>query len=261
MARYKTLDYIVRNICALKGDTQAEGYADVMRVAIQVLEEIYLLGVQVVRSEWLTIGDNLTVTLPQDLILVTKVGNLDSNGNLYLMGRDDRIRRVAQFDQLNEVNCNDPETINNIPLPVVTGADVTAPAFVFFNVNRNGENIGEAYGRRNLQHLSGTWRYNRELNVLELGTGYNLYPGEQVLVEYKSTMGDGVHSLIPLEWETAIQYRVFQHQTAYRDPAASERHHRQFVREFSKTKRILQNMTLDQWQSAIEEAQMGAPKW
>lgn len=260
MSRFKTLDQIVRNICSMIGDTQNEGYVRVARLAVQVLEEVNLMGIPQVKTVQVEIGDNLTATLPDDLILVSKVGNVDGNGNIYLMGRDDRIRRVDEYERLNPVSCDDVEPVN-IPTFVPQERVVFYNYYNYNGLNRWGEYIGERYGVIDRHFLAGTYRYNSSLNILEFGSGYDIVPGNKVFVEYKATMGDDVHRLVPLEWETAIQYRTLQHLTAAKDPPASAAHHRQFIREYYKVKRLLQTMTIQDWQAAIEEARYGAVKF
>lgn len=254
--RFVTFDTVVRNICSDMGDVNADGYIRIARCLQVVLEDLNILAFPIVRSEEFTIGDGLTVVLPDDCILPLQVGTLDALGRITLLGQEDRLRRVLKSQAANEVSCDNPD-LDQDTSTTSTGSDV-----IFFNFTATGNYVGERYGKTNRQHLNGLWRYNKELNLIEFGSGYRVFSGGKVIIEYKASMGDDIHRMIHSEWQPAIKAKTMSDLAAATGQVrVSEFHHQRFLRAYQTLKRMIANQSPQQLRATFLESISGAAKW
>jgi hypothetical protein len=175
-----------------------------------------------------------------------------------LFGEDKGIRRMQRNEALEDPACEESSDTSNL---IKSSFSNETPSVLFYNFNFKGQYLGEYYGVKNRQHLNGTYRFNQSMSSLEFGSGGDVHPGQTVLIEYKRSLGDDAHRLVPLEWQTAIYYRVLQFINAGTDPSSAMANYRQFVTEFRNTKRIALRMSAKELISAIEEHRQGGPKY
>lgn len=229
--KFTTLDSIVRDICSLLGDTNNEQYIRVARVAADAIEQMNLVAFPNIKSDVFTISDNLTVAMPEDCVAIIRVGFIDNRGMIYVMDRDDRIRRVDKYQYENQ-GCEPEKQVPQV------GTFVDPYAYPFLNLSSRYEYIGERYGVSTRQSLMGVYRYNNSMNVIEFGDGSMVAPGVDIVVEYKTTLGDDIHKMIPSEFKIAIQYRAMSLLTAMTNPSLSRSNYDMFLREYRTAKGI-----------------------
>lgn len=254
--RFSSLDTVVRDTCSLMGDENAENYIRVARSARLVLEELHLLAIPYLKSDWYTISDNYTIALPDDCVQVMRVATLDHLNRVHILGEDPRLRRVKATEYEAPIACDNPDLeVQNTP------SGTAYQTVTFYNLNARGNYVGELYGKRERAFTDGVYRWDKQTNILELGSGSEICAGAQLLVEYKSDFGEDMHRLVPQEWSIAISYRIMQLLSAWKDPGKSESLFRNFLRNYQTIKRQSQFMDIKQWTSAIDESRYGAPKW
>lgn len=256
--RFVPLDTVVRNILSLMGDVDGTRYVQVMRACLIAAEELNLTGIPFYETVQEQISDNYTIALPKDVIKVLRVGTLDNSGKLSMFGEDKGIRRMERNKALEDPACDTAPDTSNL---VKSSFSNETPSVLFYNFNFKGQYLGEYYGVKNRQHTNGTYRFNQTMSSLEFGTGGDVFPGQTVLVEYKRSLGDDAHRLVPLEWQTAMYYRVLQFINAGSDPSSSMVNYRQFVTEFRNVKRQAIRMNAKDLIAAIEEHRQGGPKY
>ena len=79
--KYDTIDNVVRDICAVRGDLDASVlYTQVARMVKRVVEQLNLHLFPNLKSEYMVVSDQLTIDLnPDETEFVTKVGAATNN--------------------------------------------------------------------------------------------------------------------------------------------------------------------------------------
>lgn len=214
---------VARIVCTMAGDTTFDTVVATGRLVSSVMDELGLLVLPFYRSEIYTIEDNMTVSLPKDCLLVEKVGVLDCDGRVLWMGRDMNLRVQAK-NEAEKCTC-DADTQD--PCPVCD----------FRNVFIGGMWRGEMYGRRTAEFINGMFRYDRQRNVIEFGSGYDTDPGTQVLVEYKSELTPGEYQSVPNDHVLMLAFRTSQLLNLNARPASAQAFEREFRRSMNMLKR------------------------
>lgn len=199
--RYVTLDYVVRNICAVQ--LQDASYSQYVRVARAVrsgVEQASLHLIPAIKSAFVTVDENFIGVLPHDATLVTKVGVPATNGKIITILRDRKLRRdklVEFLDEPEYCECDvPPDEAVNVPSGAVSQN-------IFHNVFWPGNRFyGELYSVPTTIDYGGSWNYNMDSGVLEFGAGQYIDVGCKVLVEYKAA---GECNMIPIEAQETIE--------------------------------------------------------
>jgi hypothetical protein len=198
--RFVTLDFIVRNICAVQlQDASFSQYPRVARAVRSAVIQAQMNFVPAMKSQLIEVDDNYIAQLPPDADTVTKVGLLTKSGRIVTLIRDNGLRR-DQLERLEDepeyCECEQaPDVALEVPL-------TSTPANVFHNVTWNAYRYGEMYSVPTLLDYVGTWRHNEQVGVLEMGAGTLVQTGIKILVEYKA-LGDV--TMIPMEAQEAIE--------------------------------------------------------
>lgn len=210
----KSVAQLARTISELDG---IENVGRIQRAIMEALKaENLILGVNV-RTERLVIQPNLTIRLPESCLLVTKVGAMADNGCLIVLGRNEFIRRETG-------DCD-----GNIE-------QVLPQELTFYNVY--GSNFhGELYGHTDDQFPAGFYRHNKETNSLELGTGAYVNAGDELYVEFQSTVDEDMVTLIPENYEILIQYKALEFLYRTLNPGLSANYRRLYAHQAYLTKR------------------------
>jgi hypothetical protein len=245
----------------MMGDLEYTRYMQVMRASLQVMEELNLMVLPFYETIQEQITSNYTISLPKDTIKVLRVGTLSDSGQFYPLGEDESMRRVQRNISQEDPNCEEDASDSNLVTASGDAYSIPVSDICFFNFNSRGGYYGEYYGLKNRQFLNGTWRHNKQINVLEFGTGGDIQIGQTVLIEYKKAMGADAHRLVPVEWKNAIYFRVIQLLSAFADPGASRAHYQQFVTEYRNVKRQALRMNAKDMLAMIEEQRQGGPKY
>ena len=198
--RVVTLDFIVRNICAVQlQDATFSQYPRVARAVRSAVIQTQLNFIPAMKSLLIEVDGNLIAVLPPDADVVTKVGMLTKSGRIATLTRDNNLRR----DQLERL-LDEPEycECEQAPDAAISVPGDASPSDVFHNVYWGANRYGELYSVPTTLDYVGTWRHNEQVGVIEMGSGTLVQPDVKILVEYKA-LGDV--TMIPLEAQEAIE--------------------------------------------------------
>lgn len=214
--KFLTAQSIASNICVVHmNDESMTGINRVLRAMVPVLRELNATaGLAVVTKQFSLSG--LVVNMPEDCLNVFKVGSV-IDGKVYLMGADPFIRR-------GKTTCSCAGT-----------AESSCPACTFHGLSRNY--FGEAYASKVPQWQNGTYRWDKDTNRVEFGSGYHVFDGSELLIEYQTSMGQDDFDLIPSEMEILITHKTLASLFAVSNPGVASANMRQFQIHWQQHKR------------------------
>tara|TARA_R110000824_G_scaffold311311_3_gene498486 strand:+ start:3400 stop:4137 length:738 start_codon:yes stop_codon:yes gene_type:complete len=166
MALDVTLDEVVKSLLIQQGDSTEHKYMQYLDIAIRGLKELTFDILQQVKTETLTVNDNLTVDLPKDYVNYTRIGQCKSHGRIETLGYDEYLCIQNKVDY-----CGDPDAHDFSGETRVSGGN-----------SRNGELTGGWYGRGG-GYRNGYYRIDREKNQIALSSEL---AGESIVLEYIS---------------------------------------------------------------------------
>lgn len=129
--------------------------------------------------------DLMCVELPDDFVDWIKIGQIGSDGLVYVFGQNNNISSAMRYSldsSGNPIDTDGDGVFDRVQDKTVppTGADVqTAGTFLFRNYILRDQ-IGSLYGIGGGQY-SGEFRFNSELNRFEISTSMNI---DEVIIEY-----------------------------------------------------------------------------
>lgn len=241
MGRFIKFDTLVRDICSGMGDDSARRYQPVARQLRRTLEMMNLYVYQTYESKEFEIGENLTVAMPTETIEVQKVGIVE-NGQLVIMGYNDRIRRPEE-----SCTCGGQSTTTTS----TTSTDGFCPICTFQNVYWNGGMLPEVYGVRPDRFPNGEYRWDRNRNLLEFGSGRDISAGSKVWVEYKLPLGTDDLQSIPSEMYFTLLFYVQYILLGATDPGRSNYAMTEFRRHYHQLKTFYQRRNLEDYCAAL----------
>ena len=244
--KYRTIKSVALDLCALHlGDPEGNKEALAIRAIALVMDELSLHINANIVSEKKVIGANFTIQMPESCIDVLKVGVVDNGGRIRIMGRDERIRR--EVPEVAGCSCGNSET----------QTDEECSACCFHNLVDGNFYKGELYGYKPVLFKNGTFRYNEKQNRLEFASGYDVYDGAEVLVEYRAALGGNEYNLIPSPFALALIRKA----AAEIDTRNSERHMREFNRAYSAYKQAIVTYNEHDLLAALKGEMMSAVKF
>lgn len=245
--KFRTLREVALDLCAFHlGDPEGVKTALAVRALRSVLDELSIHINANIVSKYFTISENYTIQMPADTMDVLKVGILDANNRIRIMGRDEGIRRDIQATP--GCSCTDE-----------TATDEVCPACSFHNFFWEGKyGVREFYGYKQPQFPNGKYRYNEKENRIEFGSGYDIAADAQVLVEYREAYGANEYNLIPAPFAVALMHKA----AALIDmrPGAASSHMHEFRRAYTAYRNGKFTYTADELVSALKGEFMSAPK-
>ena len=233
----RSFDNIVREICSTMGDADNTGYARVARVLKTVLNQLnFHVLTTGVKSQKFTLGSNMTIDLPNEAELVTKVGVPNAEKGIIPLRR-----RKNRADAHEDCPCDAPAET-----PVT-----------FFNYCYTGEPYTwDLYGIYQDFH-PGSWWHDIEAARVEIG---GLEVNDKVVVEYKLVSG-GDNIVVPEAATLMVVNRTLEQLTRYKDPRLAEVYRQQFLIEYNEYKRLYEDFDLDTFINEIRSSARGAAKF
>lgn len=250
--RFMTFDADVRDICSAMGDDNARMYPRVGKQLRRILDLMNLTTYQTYSTDEFEIGENLNIDLPDNVMEVQKVGVI-VDGQLVVMGYNDKIRRsaTAEYDAKNGCTCGGKkETTVTSPETTSTSNDY-CPVCCFQNVNWGGRMYGEIYGIRPDRFQNGTYRWDRNTNTLEFGSGYDIDAGSKVWVEYKSSLKKSDYNEIQSEMYFCLMFMVQYVLNAASNPQLSAYAMTEFRRHHHQLKTFYQRRNIEDYFDAV----------
>lgn len=234
--KYVSASNIVSNICAIHlDDEQQRNAGRVIRTLGIVLSEFAITaGMTIVSKDFVLQGN--TLKMPDDCVEVFKVGVI-CNGHVRMMGSDNTIKAGCSCE----------------------GSD-TCAGCTFYNYVSGSLYKGEMYGRRAPQFENGTYRWDTASGRIEFGSGYDVFDGSKIIVEYRSSLTEDVLDVIPAHYELAITHKVLAHFFAVSNPSAAQFNMREFQRHFAQLKRNDHPFQLNEFLAAIRGNRVSSPR-
>ncbi|MCH9665380.1 MAG: hypothetical protein K0U41_05975 [Gammaproteobacteria bacterium] len=261
--QFISFDEMVRYICSYLGDDEASKlYTKVARFLGGTLDDfnVYRL-LPNIKSVLLTIEDNLTVSLPEDFMEISKVG-VCYDRELRILGRNKSLCTSA-FPVDPVIECCTCEKENEEDM---TQEDACCPACTFNNFGGFGR--GRILGDHFLydyggylygyvpqdQFVGGTYDVDLANNRLILGQGCDVSVGGELVVEYQAGLQGNGYRLIPRKARSALMYKVAHLIEKRPDDLRS------FKREYYEFKRSFDNYSLEDWLAAVRKGYHSAYK-
>ena len=230
---------VVSDICSTHLDDDAGKLRG--RVARALRNALSEMGAHLstpIKSGFVTVKDNLTADLPEDLSQVTKVG-YSCDGGVALMSRTSDIRRA-------------------LPEKCSCEGDSSCPSCTFYNVQTLPNQYGEVYSLKGNFFGRAEFRHNTTENRLEFNS--IVKGGDKVLVEYKTVGSDESLALIPAEWVNMLGSYVAAQLNTQNRPGVAQAHRAAFQASWNALKAAGNPYTSVELISALMGESMSAPK-
>lgn len=224
-----TFDKIVRQICSLRGDPQAKTYVQVAGAAKIVLDQLNLFVFRsFFKSEVFTLDDSLTVPFPKDMEMFVKAG-VRCGTKLRVLGYNSKVRG--------------PSTVEACSCDEATPEDDVCEACTFHGVYLGNNFVGEYYGWRAPQNLSGEVNEDFENGRIVFSGGTDVAAGSQVVIEYKTSLEGDELMRLPAAAFLMIFHKTNELIASTFHPQMAHAHAIQFKKEYDAYKRITDQYT------------------
>ena len=246
--KFLKFDDVVRDICSSMGDDNASGYLRVARQLRRTLEMLNLTVYQTYETQEFEIGSNLTIKMPDETLEVQKVGII-SEGQLVIMGYNNHIRRAAKITNDAATSCTCGGKTETIVVETVKTEDVlnSCPVCCFQNVSWNNCLYGEIYGIRPDRFPNGEYRWDRNTNLVEFGSGWDIKAGSKVWIEYKTALNTADYQEIPSEIYFCLLFFVQYILSVSTNPGAANFLMTEFRRHYNQLKVFYQRRNIEDY--------------
>lgn len=215
MQRWETIEKIVKDICVLRGDPEYTTFRQIFVAAGRVIHDLDFFNLPFsIRTEKLTLSEDLTINYPTDASVILTVGVCVSDKKFRLMGRKDS-------SDMPKCNCEVNET-----------CDVC-----YFHGY-----YGEGYSYKPDGFANGYYIPDDHARKIKFTSGYDVIAGNDILVKFKSMDED--YQVIPKEAFKVIHFGV-------QDLLGEQNGYFRMKGEVVKLRRIYQTYTLDEIINAV----------
>lgn len=175
-----------------------------------------------VKSVKLPVNSNLTVSLPDDYLNYSKVGVLNSQGEIIPMGYNSKLTTYADL-QPDRLTVTEDNTITDI-------VQFNTP--IWYNYWSNGA-FSTLYGLPSGSPFVGNFKIDNHNGVLLLNENYGF---DYVMLEYIASPKQGEEYYIPIQFKTALMWYI-----AYNDIAMLPNNRRGSLGDKEQRKRAYHN--------------------
>lgn len=197
--QYASLDTVI-NLYLDRSEQSVHKYFKCWQLAFSGMEELGLDFFYQIKSLKLPVNSNLTVNLPDDYLNYSKVGVLNSQGEIIPMGYNSNLTTYADLLPNREQLTQDDTLVDLIQF--------NTP--IWYNYWNNGV-FSQLYGLPSGSPFIGTFKIDNHNGVLLLSENYGY---EYVMLEYVATPKQGEEYYIPIQFKTALMWYI-----AYNDIA------------------------------------------
>ena len=236
------LDTVVRNMSGAYGIDASKYYVRLIRLVKMTLSDFNLIILDSVKTVELEVGENLTAAVPDDCIEILKVGRGAEDGCIGIMQPKSS---VGMRIEKNDCSCSE----DDVSPHRTEGCNYCA----FYNYYDSGY-YSTLYGVNNQAHY-GCYDYRDGQLFIDSSVGV----GGKILVSYKSTVSGDKSSLVPVEIEQMLTFRVMQLFYMNQNSSISLNFERQFkaARDNYKT---LKSPTISEHYASIKTAYLYAAR-
>ena len=223
----------------------------------------------------LPINDNDTVNLPLDFIRYTRIGLIDSQGNVQEMGLNNNMA-------LNRTADNCGNVIKNVPM--VNSGSTFDPNYPFVNGGNgvvdwrvsgqnealgdhvtNGENIGRFYGIGGGNNKYGYYKLDTQMGVIQLQNRSTTNISDHIFLEYlaDAKMTNGEFEIHPFIVETIKAWIYWKSIQRNDKKGLGERDlaERTYWKEYNAANRRFNSKTLSEWMATFRKKNVFVDKW
>ena len=197
--QYVSLDTVI-NLYLDRSEQSIHKYYKCWQLAFSGMEEMGLDFFYQIKSVKLPVNANLTVSLPDDYLNYSKVGVLNSQGEIIPMGYNNKLTTFADL-QPNRLQQTQDKTITDI-------LQFNTP--IWYNYWNNGA-FSTLYGLPSGAPFVGSFKVDNHNGVILLNENYGY---EYVMLEYVASPKQGEEYYIPIQFKTALMWYI-----AYNDIA------------------------------------------
>jgi hypothetical protein len=197
--QYVSLDTVI-NLYLDRSEQSVHKYYKCWQLAFSGMEELGLDFFYQIKSVKLPVNANLTVSLPDDYLNYSKVGVLNSQGEIIPMGYNNRLTTFAdlQPDRLEKTQDNTITDLTQFNTPI------------WYNYWNNGA-FSSLYGLPSGSPFIGSFKVDNHNGVILLSENFGY---EYIMLEYVASPKQGEEYYIPIQFKTALMWYI-----AYNDIA------------------------------------------
>jgi len=197
--QYVSLDTVI-NLYLDRSEQSIHKYYKCWQLAFSGMEEMGLDFFYQIKSVKLPVNANLTVSLPDDYLNYSKVGVLNSQGEIIPMGYNSNLTTFADL-QPNRL----AQTQDNSIIDIV---QFNTP--IWYNYWNNGA-FSTLYGLPSGSPFVGSFKVDNHNGVLLLSENFGY---DYVMLEYVASPKQGEEYYVPIQFKTALMWYI-----AYNDIA------------------------------------------
>lgn len=197
--QYVSLDTVI-NLYLDRSEQSVHKYYKCWQIAFSGMEELGLDFFYQIKSVKLPVNSNLTVSLPDDYLNYSKVGVLNSQGEIIPMGYNNKLTTFAdlQPDRLEKTQDNTITDLIQFNTPI------------WYNYWNNGA-FSSLYGLPSGSPFIGSFKVDNHNGVILLSENFGY---EYIMLEYVASPKQGEEYYIPIQFKTALMWYI-----AYNDIA------------------------------------------
>lgn len=197
--QYVSLDTVI-NLYLDRSEQSVHKYYKCWQLAFSGMEELGLDFFYQIKSVKLPVNANLTVSLPDDYLNYSKVGVLNSQGEIIPMGYNNRLTTFADL-QPDRLTVTQDNTITDL-------IQFNTP--IWYNYWNNGA-FSSLYGLPSGSPFIGSFKVDNHNGVILLSENFGY---EYIMLEYVASPKQGEEYYIPIQFKTALMWYI-----AYNDIA------------------------------------------
>jgi hypothetical protein len=197
--QYVSLDTVI-NLYLDRSEQSIHKYYKCWQLAFSGMEEMGLDFFYQIKSVKLPVNANLTVSLPDDYLNYSKVGVLNSQGEIIPMGYNNKLTTFADL-QPDRLTVTQDNTITDL-------IQFNTP--IWYNYWNNGA-FSSLYGLPSGSPFIGSFKVDNHNGVILLSENFGY---EYIMLEYVASPKQGEEYYIPIQFKTALMWYI-----AYNDIA------------------------------------------
>lgn len=198
--QYVSLDAVV-NMYLDRSEQSIHKYFKCWQLAFQGMEEMGLDFFYQIKSVKLPVNSNLTVNLPDDYLNYSKVGVLNSQGEIIPMGYNSNLTTYADLMPNRESQTQDNTIVDLIQF--------NTP--IWYNYWNNGA-FSNLYGVPSGSPFIGNFKIDNHNSVILLNENFGF---DYVMLEYVASPKQGGEYYIPVQFKTALIWYIAYNDIAF----------------------------------------------
>jgi hypothetical protein len=198
--QYVSLDTVV-NMYLDRSEQPIQKYYKCWQLAFSGMEELGLDFFYQIKSVKLPVLQNLTVSLPDDYLKYTKVGVLNSKGEIIPIAYNDKLTTYSDLSP-NRIQQTEDNTIADL---------IQFATPIWYNYWSNGV-FAPLYGLPSGTPFIGNFKIDDHNGVLLLNENFGY---EYIMLEYLAAPKQGEEYYLPIQFKTALMWYIAYNDIAF----------------------------------------------